>query len=212
MNGDIQVPVELKGVDDAYKEVTGVAGNIIRGEYNTGTADRPVIVLGNGVEGALDIESDKNLFPLTAYIFRGESANVADLYQSVASENMITGGTFLIQADIDNKYAITNINFMRRMLAFKDNEYSRIEIKLTDENKAAAAGKSIQQIFGKGYVVETRYEQNKSLYSVMTLEKWAIYGILTLMLIVAAFTMIGGLTMLVLEKQKRHSGIESYGG
>ena len=36
----------------------------------------------------------------------------------------------------------------------------------------------------------------------MNLEKWAIYGILTLMLIVAAFTMIGGLTMLVLEKQK----------
>ena len=36
----------------------------------------------------------------------------------------------------------------------------------------------------------------------MTLEKWAIYGILTLMLIVAAFTMIGALTMLVLEKQK----------
>jgi lipoprotein-releasing system permease protein len=36
----------------------------------------------------------------------------------------------------------------------------------------------------------------------MTLEKWAIYGILTLMMIVAAFTMIGALTMLVLEKQK----------
>lgn len=36
----------------------------------------------------------------------------------------------------------------------------------------------------------------------MTLEKWAIYGLMTLMLIVAAFTMIGGLTMLVLEKQK----------
>lgn len=36
----------------------------------------------------------------------------------------------------------------------------------------------------------------------MNLEKWAIYGILTMMLIVAAFTMIGALTMLVLEKQK----------
>ncbi len=88
------------------------------------------------------------------------------------------------------------------MLSLKDDEYSRIEIALTDENKAAAVGKNIQKILGNNYVVETRYEQNKSLYSVMTLEKWAIYGILTLMLIVAAFTMIGGLTMLVLEKQK----------
>lgn len=203
LNGEIQVPVELKGVDDAYKKVTGVADNIIRGEYATGTADRPIIVLGNGVEGALAIESDKNLYPLTAYIFKGgTSVNVADLYQSVASENMITGGTFLIQADIDNKYAITNIDFMRRMLGLKNDEYSRIEIALTDESKAPAVGKSIQKILGNEYVVETRYEQNKSLYSVMTLEKWAIYGILTLMLIVAAFTMIGGLTMLVLEKQK----------
>jgi lipoprotein-releasing system permease protein len=203
LNGEIQVPVELKGVDDTYKKVTGVADNIIRGEYATGTSDRPIIVLGNGVEGALAIESDKNLYPLTAYIFKGgASVNVADLYQSVAAENMITGGTFLIQADIDNKYAITNIDFMRRMLALKDDEYSRIEIALTDESKAAAVGKSIQKMLGNDYVVETRYEQNKSLYSVMTLEKWAIYGILTLMLIVAAFTMIGGLTMLVLEKQK----------
>src|SRR5690606_20584518 len=57
-------------------------------------------------------------------------------------------------------------------------------------------------MLGPDYLVETRYEQNRSLYSVMALEKWAIYGILTLMLAVAAFTMIGALTMLVLEKQK----------
>jgi len=62
--------------------------------------------------------------------------------------------------------------------------------------------KKIQQLLGVTYSVETKYEQNQSLYSVMSLEKWAIYGILTLMLIVAAFTMIGSLTMLVLEKQK----------
>ncbi|MBO9563200.1 MAG: ABC transporter permease [Niastella sp.] len=202
-NGDIQVPVLLKGVDDGYAQVTGVAQKIIRGKYATGTADRPVIVLGNGVEGALEIESDKNLYPITAYIFKGgESVNLADLYGSVAAANIITGGTFFIQADIDNKYAVTNIDFMRQMLALKDNEVSRIEIALSDESKGDAAAKNIRQIFGNNYVVETRYEQNKSLYSVMTLEKWAIYGLMTLMLIVAAFTMIGGLTMLVLEKQK----------
>lgn len=203
LNGDIQVPVELKGVDENYTKVTGVAQNIVRGQYATGTADRPVIVLGNGVEGALDLESDKNMFPLVAYVFKGgASANVTDLYQSVAAGNVITGGTFLIQADIDNKYAITNIDFMRQMMGLKENEYSHIEIALTDERKGDAVVKNLRQLFGSNYVVETRYEQNKSLYGVMTLEKWAIYAILTLMLVVSAFTMIGGLTMLVLEKQK----------
>ena len=36
----------------------------------------------------------------------------------------------------------------------------------------------------------------------MTLEKWVIYAVLTLILVVAAFNMVGALTMLVLEKQK----------
>jgi lipoprotein-releasing system permease protein len=204
INGDVQAPVELKGVEDSYRKVTGVADKLIRGQYAIGTADKPVIVLGNGVEGALVLESDKNIYPITAYIFKGgnESANAADLYQSVSIENIVTVGTFLIQADIDNKYAITNIGFMRRMMALKDNECSAIEIALTNESKGDAVSKNLKKLLGDNYVVETKYEQNKSLYSVMNLEKWAIYAILSLMLIVAAFTMIGGLTMLVLEKQK----------
>jgi lipoprotein-releasing system permease protein len=50
--------------------------------------------------------------------------------------------------------------------------------------------------------VETRYEQNQSLYNVMGTEKWFIYVLLTLILVVASFNMVGALTMLVLEKQK----------
>ena len=60
----------------------------------------------------------------------------------------------------------------------------------------------LQQKFGKQYKVLTRFEQNQSLYSVMQLEKWVIYCLLSRILVVAAFTMIGSLTMLVLEKQK----------
>jgi lipoprotein-releasing system permease protein len=57
-------------------------------------------------------------------------------------------------------------------------------------------------MLGKNFQVLTRYEQNRSLYTVMQVEKWVIYGILSLILVVAAFNMIGALTMLVMEKQK----------
>jgi len=40
------------------------------------------------------------------------------------------------------------------------------------------------------------------LYSVMQLEKWAVYAILSFILIIAAFNMIGSLSMLVIEKEK----------
>ena len=56
--------------------------------------------------------------------------NVADPSQSMAAANINTSGTFLIQQDIDNKYAITNIDFMKLMMGLGANEYSALELAL----------------------------------------------------------------------------------
>ena len=45
----------------------------------------------------------------------------------------------------------------------------------------------------------------------MRLEKWAIYAILTLILIIAAFNMVSALTMLVLEKKQDIAILQSMG-
>ena len=60
----------------------------------------------------------------------------------------------------------------------------------------------LQQALGKGYEVQTRYEQNQALYAIMQTEKWAVYVIMTFIIVIAAFNMIGSLYMLVMEKQK----------
>jgi lipoprotein-releasing system permease protein len=202
-NGEIQTIVYLKGVDENYTKVTSVADKLLRGTFELGDSLKANVVLGSGIENALGVQSDRSVYPLTAYLFkRGVNINVVDPYEAFSADNIFAAGTFFIQQDIDNKYAITNVGFMKRMLSMAPDEYGSVEIKLDNIDKDASTKKELQQILGKNYLIETRYEQNQSLYSVMTLEKWVIYGILTLMLIVAAFTMIGALTMLVLEKQK----------
>ena len=202
-NGEIQTIVYLKGVDETYTQVSSVKDKMIRGEFNPGDTNKPSVILGSGIENALGVMSDRNLYPLTVYLFkRGVNVNVVDPYQAFSAENVSTSGTFFIQQDIDNKYAITNTAFMKQMLSMGEDEYGSLEIALRNPDEASETKQELKKVFGDDYVIETRYEQNKSLYSVMNLEKWAIYGILTMMLIVAAFTMIGALTMLVLEKQK----------
>ena len=202
-NGDLQTIVFLKGADTNYQNVTAVSQNMIRGQFRLGTADQPAIVLGGAIEHAVAVDVEKSIYPMTVYLFRrGVNITVIDPYQSFAADNITAAGTFFIQQDIDSKYALTNIGFMKRMLMLKEDEYGSIEIAVKDEEQTEEVKAQIEKIFGKSYSVETRYEQNKSLYAVMNLEKWAIYGILTLMLIVAAFTMVGALTMLVLEKEK----------
>jgi lipoprotein-releasing system permease protein len=71
---------------------------------------------------------------------------------------------------------------------------------------------NLQEKLGIKFKVLTKYQQNTSLYNSMRLEKWFIYAVLTLILIIAAFNMIGALTMLVLEKKKDISVLRALGG
>ncbi len=202
-NGDLQSIVYLKGVDEKYGKVTTVPEKLVRGKFELGTADYPDIVLGAGVENALEVETDKNVIPLSVYLFkRTNQLNITDPKESVSNENIATSGTFLIQQEFDNKYGFTNLAFMKRMLGLHADEYSAVEIAIKDPKQADLVKTHLQQLFGDQYLVQTRYEQNQGLYSVMRTEKWVIYCLLTMILVVAAFNMIGALTMLVLEKQK----------
>jgi lipoprotein-releasing system permease protein len=202
-NGEMQSLVSLKGVDDQYTKVAGVQDYILSGEFNLGTADEPAVVMGAGVENALGVQSDRSILPLTAYLFRrGSNVNLADPLSSLSSANVAPAGSFLIQQDFDNKYVLTNLPFIKMMLRWKPDEYSGAEIALQDPAQAPGIQQDLRRLLGKNYKVLTRYEQNRSLYSVMQVENWVIYGILSLILAVASFNMIGALTMLVMEKQK----------
>jgi lipoprotein-releasing system permease protein len=211
-NGDVQAIVYLKGVDENFTRISGVSGKIIRGKYDLGNQDRAGIVLGSGVENALALYADQNMYPLTAYLFKpGVNITSVDPLQAFSADNLNTTGTFFIQQDIDNKFAITSLQFMKDMLGFGPDEYGSLEFSLKEGANPESVRDRLSDLLGKNYTVETRYEQNKSLYSVMTIEKYAIYGILTLMLVVAAFTLVGALSMLVLEKREDIGVLKSLG-
>jgi len=86
-----------------------------------------------------------------------------------------------------------------------------LEISLINPSSSGDFINELQKILGANYKVLTKYEQNMSLYNSMRLEKWFIYAVLTMILIIAAFNMVGALTMLVLEKRKDISVLQSLG-
>lgn len=211
-NGDNQSVVTLKGVDEQYRYVTGVADHLVKGEYDLGTPSEPRLIVGAGVEGALGIQADRNIFVLKIYLPRKNTSDQINPLNDISNDSIRTSSTFMIQQDFDNKYGITNIAFTKAALKFAPNEYSGIEIATIDPKAAEDILPAVQEVFGKGYQVQTRYQQNRSLYSVMNMERWIIYGVLSLILVVAAFNMIGALTMLVLEKRKDIGILHALGG
>ncbi|RYY61234.1 MAG: ABC transporter permease [Chitinophagaceae bacterium] len=201
-NGEYQSLIFLKGVDANYRYVAGVADHLVKGQYELGSADDPKLILGAGIEGAMGVQADRNLFYLQIYLFRKSNSVQFDPMNDVTSDSISTSAAFQIQEDFDNKYGITNIDFAKKALGLKADEYTGLEIALHDPDRADELSAKVAKIFDKGYAVRTRYQQNQSLYSVMNIERWIIYAVLCLILVVAAFNMIGALTMLVMEKQK----------
>ncbi|MDR3716264.1 MAG: FtsX-like permease family protein [Puia sp.] len=203
-NGQTPSPIFLKGVDSSYTRVSSIDRKLIRGKFELGTGDHPSAILGYGIENALGIlYSDRSVIPLSVYLFNKSSlANPTDPMASVSADNIVASGTFAIQDEFDYKYVITNLAFVKRMLGFAPDEYSALEIALVDSSQAETVKANVKRLLGGDYHVQTRYEQNQGLYGVMRTEKWVIYIVLSLILVVAAFNMVGALTMLVLEKQK----------
>jgi lipoprotein-releasing system permease protein len=204
-NDTYQSTVVVKGVDDNYASVTNIAKHIVRGNFFTGNVHEPSIVVGGGIENAVNIYLGEDAYTLpTLYLPNKNALSFTNLNDAFLSYNVLPTGVFNIQQEFDNKYVFTNLRFMQFMLDMDSTQYSYAELKLhaNNDKEAKKITTQLQNDLGKNFIVQTRYEQNKSLYSIMQMEKWIIYGILSLILVVAAFNIIGSLTMLVLEKQK----------
>ena len=114
---------------------------------------------------------------------------------------MFPSGIFSVQQDYDIKYVIVPIRFARKLLEYK-NEVSSAEFGLTPNADYEKIQKQIENISGNKFIVKNRFQQQEMLYKIMKSEKWAIILILSFILLIATFNIIGTLTMLILDKKK----------
>src|SRR5262249_15539348 len=111
---------------------------------------------------------------------------------------ILPSGIFSVQQDFDTKYVLVPLRFAKEMTGY-DTEITAMEIGLSkgaDKEKAIA---EIKKIAGDNFLVRDRFQQHELLYKIMKSEKWAVYLILTLILIIAVFNLVSSLTMLIIS-------------
>ncbi|MEI2748581.1 MAG: FtsX-like permease family protein [Ferruginibacter sp.] len=186
--------------------------SISKGKFQMGNTDNPKIIVGAGVQNAAGINLNEAFAPeQLAVILPKMHVKSNDPIESLSQGNIVPSGVFTIQQDFDNSYALTNIGFVKQQAGMYENEYTSIEVKLKRDVDLEDSRDLLQQELGKDFMVQTRYQQNSNLYNTMKLEKWAIYAVLTLILVIAAFNMVSALTMLVLEKKQDIAILQSMG-
>ncbi|MEJ5994083.1 ABC transporter permease [Pedobacter sp. Du54] len=207
---DKQTPALVKGVSNDFLKNGSLDSITVEGQFVLQNAAGPNAIIGSALQAYLNVNPSDPFDKLQIYSpkkgLKAPSINPMDDFTTLA---ISAAGVFEVQQDVDNT-AIVPLSFARELFG-EENKISSIEINLNANEDAASLKETIEAALGDAFVVKNRVEQNQALYNVLSSEKWMVYIILTFIVIIAIFNIIGSLTMLVIEKLKDISILNSLG-
>jgi len=209
-NGEKQHIGYIKGVDDQFALMSGLDSCIVDGSYKLTENGINYAILGSGVAYYLDFSlrlPDPSIRILAPRKTRGFNLNPE---QDFSQANIFVSGVFQVEQSFDSKYILAPFSFVQELVDY-DDEVSHFEIGLVPGTKLKEIQQKIKEIAGEQYLVKNRFEQQELLYKIMKSEKWAIFLILTFILLIATFNVIGSLSMLILDKKKDIAILRSMG-
>jgi lipoprotein-releasing system permease protein len=190
----------VRGVDQNFVDYSGIADRLVEGTPDLKTGDLNRALVGKMIANTLNLRP--HFFDLLWVYFpkRGkpQSLNPATAFNR---DYLKPSAVFSVELEADSKYVFVSLKFMQNLLQYKD-EVSSIDLYLTPGYNVEDVQQKVKKVLGKDFSVRNKAEQNEMLFRMMQSEKWAIFLILTFVLLVASFNSIGSLTMLIIEKKK----------
>lgn len=189
----------IKGVDNGYAQVCDIPANVIIGEYLLqDTSGVPFAIVGSDIAANLWLQPN-GLTPMKIYAPRRTAKVSPSPAEAFTSGMIMPAGVFHIHQDFDAKYVIAPLAFTKELLEFDDDEFSAIEIRTNGNDNTIAA--QIKTLLGDQFTVKNRYQQQDTLYKIMQSEKLSIFVMLTFIIIIASFNIVGALAMLIIDKK-----------
>ncbi|OQX91199.1 MAG: hypothetical protein B6D58_08710 [candidate division Zixibacteria bacterium 4484_95] len=146
-------------------------------------------ILGVGLNDKVKLFSLKEAVgSLTGFVPKAMSCRIVGVFETGMYE-------------YDASLAYVSLEAAQRLFNL-DNTVTNITVKTRDFYKADEVSKKIDSVIGYRYYSRDWKVMNKNIFSWMTLEKWASFITLSLIIAVAAFNIISSLIMIVLEKRK----------
>ncbi|WP_167459544.1 ABC transporter permease [Pedobacter jejuensis] len=207
---DKQAVGMVKGVSYDYLKNTKLDSTIKEGRFVLNNKSGYTSVIGSALQSYLNVNTVDPFTELEIYSPKKDiAANTLNPADDFVNKSIRVSGVFEVQQEFDNGI-IVPLDFARTLLGEEEN-VSSIEIYLQPGVDVEKFQEEVAEKAGSAFEVRNRAQQNRSLYHILNTEKWAVYIILTFILIIAIFNIIGSLTMLVIDKVKDIAILSSLG-
>lgn len=198
-HGGRQATATLRGVDDSYGEVFDLSDAVVTGEWRVRLGDLERLVIGQSMAWMLGIRSLADA-DVTMYAVRRGSFSTLLPMDNYTRRTEPVGGVYVLDLDTERTYVLTSLRLAQSLFETPD-RVSAVQIRLTPGASPERTREAVAASAGDGFQVRTRDELRASFYRIMTYEKWGIFFIALLVLVVASFSVVGALSMLIVEKR-----------
>lgn len=199
----------LKGQVPAVIPANVTDSLINQGIYLLQKGDTDYAVLGAALQAYLGINLEFESALISVYSPKKGNFSSINPAEEFNVRSIKPSGVMVAQPQLDN-VIIAPLSFAREVLG-EHERISAIELDLNPDVNRERFRQGLSELLGNGFLVKDRAQQNPTLYKVLNSEKWAIFFILTFVLIIAIFNIIGSLTMLVIDKKKDIAVLKSLG-
>ena len=192
----------LRGVSEQYLQSKEIDSVLRAGTFTLHENGQAYAVIGKGIENALGIDITQPIEQIVVLAPKQNSRlNTLDPASSLNSAAIYASGIFAVQQEMDERVMFVPIDFAESLFA-QQNKLSSVDIYLNDGEDMLAYQKIIAAKLPAKFMVKNRFQLNESLYKVLNTERWAVYLVLTFILIIAICNIIGSVTMLIIDKKK----------
>jgi len=198
---DKQTVATIKGLEESFYAMTGMDSLMIEGEIQHNPEKNNNIIMGWGIADQLSLFISQDIYQVGVIVPKRGTKKGLTPGSEFNRKTAIATGVFSVNPDFDTKYVIGSLEFVQKLLKHKG-KISSVELGLKKGNDWNEVKEKVQQIVGDKYRVQTRYEMNELIFKTNKTEKWITFLILSFILVIASFNIIGSLTMLIIDKQK----------
>ncbi len=209
--GDHQTIVTLRGIPEPYLPYLHLSDFVIEGTHGLSEQGFPRAMMGYGIADNLGLFISDGYEGVKVYAAKRDAPANAMLPESrFVQKRIVAKGIVALNPEFDFKYFYTPFDFAAELLQH-EGRASFIDITLKPGVDAKRFKEELSEKLGDGYDVKTRIELNDVIFKTNATEKWVTFFILSFILVVATFNLIGSLTMLIIDKKKDISLLRSIG-
>ena len=192
----------LKGVSLWPKEASlSLEKHIFKGQSFREYPDGYWAIIGQSLAYTLSVSVEGVQEVLKVFVPNQNARASSFSEQAFKEEQFLVSGIFSVQSEYDASYVLTNLVTVQTFLE-KPNQLTSLDFYVNEPVDLEKVQKQLASFFGSDYEVRNRFQQQEFLYKVLQTEKWAIFFILSFILLIATFTIVASVVMIVLEKRK----------